>query len=66
MASVIRVIAVLALVGAALTACGKRGALEPPESSDETPAAQSSTGDGATKKAKSEESRPFILDPLLR
>jgi predicted small lipoprotein YifL len=68
MASVIRIVAVLALVGVGLTACGKKGTLESPEIADEKSASSASSGDkdASAKKARPDDNHSFILDPLLR
>lgn len=68
MAKVIRVLAALALVSVALTACGKRGTLEAPDVAEEKSASAGSpaTEGGAKKAAKAEEQGTFVLDPLLR
>jgi predicted small lipoprotein YifL len=74
MASVIRIVAVLALVGVGLTACGKKGTLESPELANEKEASADASGDKddsakkakAAKAAEKAENSTFILDPLLR
>ena len=58
----LKLIAVLVFASLALTACGKRGALEPPGVAD-SDAPKEHQGD--TKK-QNEEHRSFILDGLLR
>lgn len=60
----VRILAALTLIGVAVAGCGKRGALEPPDASEEKPAAGVQGGDAKTTKP--EDSRSFILDPLLR
>jgi predicted small lipoprotein YifL len=47
------------IAGLALSACGRKGALEPPPG-----AGASDSGDAATRQAEKPD-RPFILDPLL-
>jgi len=50
---------VVVLVGTLLlTACGRKGALEPP------PSHEMETEKGATQE-KPQEDKPFILDPLI-
>ena len=68
MASIIRIVAVLALVCVGLTACGKKGTLESPEMADEKPATSDASGDkdASARKARPADNRSFILDPLLR
>lgn len=58
----LKLIAILAFASLAVTACGKRGALEAPAASAEETGAK----DVGSGKAKKEEHRPFILDGLLR
>jgi len=60
-----RILIVLLLTGLALTACGRRGALEPPPSAAavaQKPGAATGTDTGT---AKEKPDPPFILDPLI-
>jgi len=58
----LKLIAILAFASLAVTACGKRGALEAPGATAEDTSAKGT----APAKAKQEEHRGFILDGLLR
>lgn len=52
-----------------LTACGRRGALEPPPSATDAPRQQGLFGPGASGSTGAPEpekpDQPFILDPLI-
>ncbi len=71
----LKLITVLACATLAVSACGKRGVLEPPPGDDGKPVA-GSKHPGKTKKDKDgyvhskastdTEHRPFVLDSLLR
>ena len=69
----LKLITILACATLALSACGKRGALEPPPGDNGEPATRVKHS-GGTKKDKegyvhsrsSGEHRPFVLDGLLR
>jgi predicted small lipoprotein YifL len=69
----LKLVAVLLFATLAVSACGKRGALEPPPNEDGT--VQPKKTKGATVKDKdgyvsarpaTAEHRPFVLDGLLR
>jgi predicted small lipoprotein YifL len=71
----LKLVAVLVLTTLAVSACGKRGALEPPPSEDGTVQKKPKKGSGNVAKDKegylsskpaTEEHRPFVLDGLLR
>ena len=62
----LRLIAILAFASLAVTACGKRGALEPPGVAEGTPKASSNSASKEKKTEDEGEHRGFILDPLLR
>lgn len=67
MANVVRVLAALAVVSVALTACGKRGTLEAPDvAEDKAAVGRQAADNGGKKAAKSEDQQTFVLDPLLR
>jgi predicted small lipoprotein YifL len=57
------VIAGVLIAGLALSACGRRGALEPPPGAKTTDTSLAEDSVEAKKAAKPD--RPFILDPLL-
>ncbi|MHA1189132.1 MAG: LPS translocon maturation chaperone LptM [Alphaproteobacteria bacterium] len=58
-----RTLILLLVVGLTVTACGRRGALEPPPGAEiaREPVAE----DGAPRAAEDAPDRPFILDPLI-
>ena len=56
----LKIVLVLSLASLALTACGKRGTLEPP------PAAAPAQGTTEPAKPGEKQHRGFVLDPLLR
>ena len=58
----LKLIVILALASLAVTACGKRGALEAPGVTDE----EGHKKKHADKAKQPEEYRPFVLDGLLR
>jgi predicted small lipoprotein YifL len=71
----LKLVTVLVFATLAVSACGKRGALEPPPNEDGTVQKKAKKGSGLTTKDKegyvsskpsTEEHRPFVLDGLLR
>ena len=72
----LRLVTVLLCATLAVSACGKRGALEPPPGDDGKPVGGKSKNSGGTTKDKEgyvhskssgeTEHRPFVLDSLLR
>ena len=65
---VIRMGLVMAAVGICLSACGVRGALDPPPEAEATGTARSAEAHdpGANSEAPRKRHEDFILDPLLR
>ena len=68
----LKLFTILACATLAVSACGKRGALEPPASEDGTPAAKekkakkSKDGYVRSQSTSETEHRPFVMDGLLR
>lgn len=71
----LKLVAVLVFATLAVSACGKRGALEPPPNEDGTVQKKANKKAGPVAKDKegylssrpsTEEHRPFVLDGLLR
>ncbi len=59
-----RIIIVLLLTSLALTACGRRGALQPPPGAAAVELPTATTGTG-TSTAEEKPDPPFILDALI-
>ena len=66
----LKLVTILICATLAVSACGKRGLLEPPPGDDGKPAPGQSgkklKGDSKTKPATETEHRPFVMDGLLR
>ncbi|WP_088348274.1 LPS translocon maturation chaperone LptM [Rhodomicrobium vannielii] len=68
----LKLMTVLAFATLALSACGKRGVLEPPPDAEVTTPAKKkhnvfgSDSKAEKKPAEPQEHRPFVLDGLLR
>jgi predicted small lipoprotein YifL len=66
----LKLMTILICATMAVSACGKRGALEPPPSEDGTPAAKDKkvkkSKDGYGNSQPAGEHKPFVLDGLLR
>jgi predicted small lipoprotein YifL len=58
-------VAGILVAGLALSACGRRGALEPPPSAESTDPAYAVEGNPAEAQKNAKPDRPFILDRLL-
>ena len=66
----VKLVTVLLCATLAVSACGKRGPLEPPLNDDgkqeEGQSGKKLKGDSGKKVARETEHRPFVLDGLLR
>jgi len=63
-----RILIVLLLTGLALTACGRRGALQPPPGAaveQQGGAGPAAAAGSDTGTAKEKPDPPFLLDPLI-
>jgi len=59
------VVAGILVAGLALSACGRRGALEPPPNANSTDPAYAVEGNPAEAQQNAKPDRPFFLDRLL-